>query len=73
MRPARKLVVGQLSDASRVTSEGRGETEPVADNKTPEGRKRNRRIELIVMKPAEGAGDTDQQGTTTTQQGTTTQ
>jgi type VI secretion system protein ImpK len=48
------IVVAELSDPSRVTSEGRGETEPVADNKTPEGRKRNRRIELIVQKPEEG-------------------
>jgi type VI secretion system protein ImpK len=47
-----------------VTSEGRGETEPVADNKTPEGRKRNRRIELIVQKPEEGAAETAE-GTTT--------
>src|SRR5882672_6354182 len=58
------IVIAQLSDAARVTSEGRGETEPVADNKTPEGRKRNRRIELIVQKPAEGATDSAQ-GTTT--------
>lgn len=58
-----ELVVAGLSDPSRVTSEGRGETEPVADNKTPEGRKRNRRIELIVQKPEEGAESAD--GTTT--------
>ena len=58
------IVIAQLSDAARVTSEGRGETEPVTDNKTPEGRKRNRRIELIVQKPAEGATDSAQ-GTTT--------
>jgi type VI secretion system protein ImpK len=59
----KELVVAGLSDPSRVTSEGRGETEPVADNAKPEGRKRNRRIELIVQKPEEGAESAD--GTTT--------
>ena len=49
------IVIAELSDPSRVTSEGRGETEPVADNKTTEGKRRNRRIELIVQKSAEGA------------------
>jgi type VI secretion system protein ImpK len=48
------IVDAELSDPSRVTSEGRGETEPVDTNKTPEGRRRNRRIELIVQKPEEG-------------------
>ena len=61
----KELVVAGLSDPSRVTSEGRGETEPVADNTKPEGRKRNRRIELIVQKPEEGAAETA--GGTTTQ------
>jgi len=50
-----KIVVAQMTDPSRVTAEGRGEAEPIADNKKPEGRRQNRRIELIVMKPAEAA------------------
>ena len=58
------IVVSKLSDPSRVASGGRGETEPVADNKTPEGRKRNRRIELIVQKPEEGAAQTTEAPTT---------
>ena len=57
------IVVALLSDASRVTSEGKGETEPVAKNDTPEGRRKNRRIELIVLKP-EAAAES-QTGTTT--------
>lgn len=33
--------------AKRLTAEGMGEEQPVADNKSPEGRARNRRVELI--------------------------
>ncbi len=58
------IVDAELSDSSRVTSEGRGETEPVAKNDTPEGRRKNRRIELIVQKPEEG---TESAEATTTQ------
>lgn len=35
--------------ADRLTSKGYGETRPVADNATAEGRARNRRVELTVM------------------------
>jgi len=55
------IVVAGLSDPSRVTSEGRGETEPLpnVDPNTVDGRRRNRRIELIVVKPKD-AEVTDQ-------------
>ena len=33
---------------NRVTSEGVGETQPMADNKTAEGRANNRRVEIIL-------------------------
>ncbi|WP_159999501.1 type VI secretion system protein TssL, long form, partial [Roseomonas sp. 18066] len=36
-------------DAARFTAEGRGESEPVADNRTAEGREANRRIEVLVL------------------------
>jgi len=35
-------------DPARVAAEGLGETAPVADNTTPGGRARNRRVELVV-------------------------
>ncbi len=34
---------------SRLTSEGRGESEPVASNSTKEGRAKNRRIEVLIL------------------------
>ncbi|PZR27816.1 MAG: OmpA family protein [Citrobacter freundii] len=36
-------------DESRLTTEGKGETQPVADNKTKEGKTANRRVEFIKL------------------------
>jgi outer membrane protein OmpA-like peptidoglycan-associated protein len=47
---------------NRVTSEGQGETQPIADNKTAEGRANNRRVEIILhsapgsQQPPPGSG-----------------
>jgi type VI secretion system protein ImpK len=37
--------------ASRIALDGRGETEPLASNDTPEGRARNRRVEITLYVP----------------------
>ena len=37
-------------DAARMTTRGMGESKPVADNATDEGRQKNRRVEAIVHK-----------------------
>jgi outer membrane protein OmpA-like peptidoglycan-associated protein len=41
-------LLGQGVAPNKVTSEGKGESEPVADNETEEGRAKNRRVELHV-------------------------
>ena len=42
-------IVTKGVDASRVYTEGKGESQPVADNKTAEGRAKNRRVTVEVV------------------------
>jgi len=42
-------LVGQGIDARRIRTEGRGKTQPVASNATPEGRAQNRRVEIEII------------------------
>lgn len=46
---AKSFLMAQGVAESRITAEGRGLTEPIADNKTPEGRDANRRIEVAIF------------------------
>lgn len=44
------MLVEKGIDAARITAVGKGQTEPIADNATPEGRNQNRRVEITVGK-----------------------
>jgi len=43
-------LVAQGIDEKRISTSGLGSTQPVASNKTPEGRLKNRRVEIILLK-----------------------
>lgn len=52
----RDFLVDQGVAASTVIARGFGKTQPVATNDTPEGRQRNRRVEIVVNGDAIGSG-----------------
>lgn len=47
---ASAIIATATGDASRFTTEGRGDAVPIADNRTPEGREENRRIEVVLLR-----------------------
>ncbi|BDG73406.1 type VI secretion system protein TssL, long form [Roseomonas fluvialis] len=47
---AAAVISAATGDASRFTTEGRADAEPIADNRTAEGREANRRIEVILLR-----------------------
>jgi outer membrane protein OmpA-like peptidoglycan-associated protein len=48
---AKKYLVDKGVAAGMITSEGYGESKPIADNKTPEGKAKNRRVVFTITKP----------------------
>jgi type VI secretion system protein ImpK len=46
-----RMIAAKLSDPSRVKAEGHADNEPIAPNTTPEGRQRNRRTDIVLIKP----------------------
>lgn len=44
------VLMAQLRDGARVTTEGRGEDDPVGDNATPDGQAANRRVEIMLAR-----------------------
>lgn len=44
----RDFLINQGIDPANITAQGYGESDPVATNATPQGRKLNRRVELVI-------------------------
>lgn len=45
----RSYAIAQGLDASRIRTEGKGASEPIASNETDEGRAQNRRVEIVIV------------------------
>jgi outer membrane protein OmpA-like peptidoglycan-associated protein len=45
----KSYAVSQGIAASRLTTEGRGETEPISDNTSDTGKAQNRRVEIVIV------------------------
>jgi type VI secretion system protein ImpK len=45
-----KVMAQGLTDTARMTAEGRADKEPIESNDTKEGRAKNRRIEVLLVK-----------------------
>jgi len=53
-RSTRDYLVGRGVAAARISTEGRGEHEPIASNDTEAGRAQNRRVEIYIAEAAPG-------------------
>ncbi|MCS6818532.1 MAG: DUF5723 family protein [Chitinophagales bacterium] len=45
----KRYLIGRGVDGSKLETEGFGETRPIADNKTKEGKQKNRRVEMKII------------------------
>jgi len=55
----RRALIERGLDAGRVAAEGAGSTQPIADNQTPEGQRRNRRVEIYLLSAQDDASNAD--------------
>jgi len=53
----RFFVEGANFPKNKISVSGFGDTQPLADNGTPEGRKKNRRVEISVVSPTQSISD----------------
>ncbi|RWA58833.1 MAG: type VI secretion system protein TssL, partial [Mesorhizobium sp.] len=49
-KAVQEMMAKQLKDPSRLSVDGKGEDEPIADNGTAEGRAKNRRVDVMIPK-----------------------
>ena len=47
---ASKIIATTIGDPKRLSAEGKADADPIAPNTTPEGRERNRRIEIVLIR-----------------------
>ncbi len=45
----KSIITADNVNGSRLTIEGKGDKEPIADNTTPAGRAQNRRVEIVIV------------------------
>ncbi|HSE15301.1 MAG TPA: OmpA family protein [Candidatus Deferrimicrobium sp.] len=45
----KKYLVDKGKKADRITAEGKGESNPIGDNKTKKGQFQNRRVEVLII------------------------
>lgn len=47
------IIRPRLKDPKRMRAQGKGQVDPIADNKTAEGRQQNRRTEIVLVRPSD--------------------
>jgi outer membrane protein OmpA-like peptidoglycan-associated protein len=52
----KRYLIGRGVKSNRLSSSGRGENAPVADNETMDGRQQNRRVEVVINQDEESPG-----------------